>query len=352
MVIKMEFINMAVKIKAALTGAMLLLSLLLAGCSADEETVKDTACCSFEVRTRGTGTGASPDDENQYTRLYVVERLQEHANDDLHCAINRRYTLTDGKYALTDLYGQWYKFAFVCVPKWDGGGGEALLTEENPVDKTCDFNKLLIDFSPVLTYQKNNVNIARKADLNVYRQVIDRWIDPDATNVEDVEMTRITGELQIDMGIPADQFEKNVKTITLTLKTPATKVYVRDGAEDEVTTLAGTSDVVYTLDFSGLSDEEYLTAMATRQVFRLCLLPEVLSGSVSVTFKGTTTSVILPIGKDTADGETQVEVRKNRVTTVLYNGMQKDEFEVRYAGFAAGDDATVDVDEDDWDGWE
>ncbi len=326
----------------------MMLASILAGCSVDEGPAKDTACCSFDVRTRGTGTSV-PDDDNQYTGLYVVERLQEHSSDHLHCATDRRYTLTNGTYALTDLYGQWYKFAFVCVPRWTDGGGANLLTEETPVDKTCDFNKLLIDFSPVLTYQKNNVNIARTADLNVYRQVIDRWIDPDTDNTEDVELIRLTGELQIDMGIPADQFEKSVETITLTLKTPAMKVYVRDGAKDEVTTLAGTFDVVYTLDFSGLSDEAYKTAMATRQVLRLCLLPEVLSGSIAVTFKETTASTTLPIGTDT--GKTRVEVRKNRVTTVLYNGMQKNEFEVRYAGFAAGDDAEVDVDEDKWDGW-
>lgn len=339
--------------RQGLAGGVLLLAALLAGCSADEgEDVKDTVDCSFEVRTRGT-TSSTPDGENQYTRLYVVERLQEHEADQLHCATDRRYTLTGGTYALTDLYGQWYKFAFVCVPRWNGGGGEALLTEENPVDKTCDYNKLLIDFSPVLTYQRNNVNIAQTADLNVYRQVIDRWIDPDSVNTEDVEMTRVTGELQIDMGIPADQFEMNVKTITLTLTTPAVKVYVRDGANDEVTTVSGTQDVVYTLDFSKLSDEAYKTAMATHQVFRLCLLPEVLSGNITVTFKDSNTSVTLPIGEDTDNGETLVEVRKNRVTTVLYNGMQKDEFEVRYAGFATGtDDATVDVDEDEWDGWE
>ncbi len=329
----------------------MMLASMLAGCSAEDGPAKDTACCSFDVRTRGTGT-STPDSEKQYTGLYVVERLQEHSSDHLHCGTDRRYTLTDGTYALTDLYGQWYKFAFVCVPRWTDGGGADLLTEETPVDKTCDFNKLLIDFSPVLAYQKNNVNIAKTADLNVYRQVIDRWIDPDTDNTEDVELTRLTGELQIDMGVPADQFEKSVKTITLTLKTPAMKVYVRDGAKDEVTTLAGTSDVVYTLDFSGLSDEAYKTAMATRQVFRLCLLPEVLSGSVAVTFKGTTASVTLPVGEDTANGETLVEVRKNRVTTVLYNGMQKNEFEVRYAGFAVGDDAEVDVDEDEWNGWE
>ncbi len=162
----------------------------------------------------------------------------------------------------------------------------------------------------------------------------------------------MTGELLIDMGIPADQFPKDVQYFKLTLNNPVMKAYVRDGSNDEVTTVAGSSDVVYTLDFSGLDGDAYKQAMATRQVFRLCLLPEVLKGDVTVKYKGSNSSVTLPIGSDTDNGETLVEVRKNRVTTVLYNGMQKNEFEVRYAGFATGDDAAVAVDEDDWNGWE
>ncbi len=336
----------------------LMLATLLTGCMRSSSGNCQTGDCpadyAFMVHTRGADTGSSkPSDETQYTQLYVVERLQEHDADHLHCAADRRYTLTNGSYALNDLHGQWYKFAFVCVPKWNGGGGEALLTEENPVEKTCDFNKMLVDFNPVLTYQKDNANIAQTADLNVYRKAIDRWVDPDNTdNVETVEMTRVTGELQIDMGIPADQFPMDVEYMQLTLKTPAVKVYVHDGAKDEVTTVANTSDVVYTLDFSNLSDADYKQAMATRQVFRLCLLPEVLKGSVLVKYKNSNTSVTLPIGEDAIKGETLVEVRKNRVTTVLYNGMEKNEFEVRYAGFAAGNDAVVNVGDDEWNGWE
>lgn len=343
---------MTINMRYGCVGGLVLLSVLLPGCSSDQGTdVEATATCQFDIRTRG-GDASGTDSGNQYTRLYVAERLQEHDEDHLHCAVDRRYTLTGGTYALTDLYGQWYKFAFVCVPQWDGGGGADLLTEENPVERTCDYNKLLVDFDPVLAYQKTNVNIAQTVDLNVYRRVIDRWIDPEATNTEDVEMVRMTGELHLDMGIPADQFEKDVKSITLTLTTPVAKAYVRDGANDVVTTVAGTTDVVYTLDFSKLTDEAYTTAMATRQVFRLCLLPEVLEGEVTVRFKNSNQSVTLPIGTDTDNGETLVEVRKNRVTTVLYNGMEADEFEVRYAGFATGtDDAAVDVADDTWNGW-
>ena len=46
----------------------------------------------------------------------------------------------------------------------------------------------------------------------------------------------------------------------------------------------------------------------------------------------------------------QIEIKKNTRTIVLFNGKDKETFEVRYAGFADGNDATVDVDDDAWDG--
>ena len=45
-----------------------------------------------------------------------------------------------------------------------------------------------------------------------------------------------------------------------------------------------------------------------------------------------------------------IEIKKNTRTIVLFNGKDKKKFEVRYAGFADGNDATVDVDDDAWDG--
>lgn len=338
-------------------GAWLMLPLLLAGCSGGEEEyvpgVPETGSLSFEVRTRSAENAVVPDDNKQYTRLFVAERLQEHEWDNLHCGLEHRYTLKEGNYKLEGLYGQWYKFAFLCVPKWTNEGGEKLFTEEKPVEKTCDYNKLMIDFKPVLAWQKNTDNRNEGRDLNIYRRVIDRWIDPEGENIEDVVMTRITGELLLDMGIPADQFPKDIRAITLTVERPAMKVYVRDEATDEVITAGeGDGDMEYRLDFSQLSDAAYRAAMKTRQTFRLCLLPGVLKGGVTVQYKGTNEAVYLPIGEETDKGETHVEIRKNRVTTVLYNGMQKNEFEVRYAGFDTGDDAVVDVDDDEWDGWQ
>lgn len=329
-------------------------SSLMAGCTTDNDAiVTEPSGLSFEVRTRTTETTSiAPDDNSQYTRLYIAERMAEHDGDHLHCGATQRHTLTGGTYSQEKLFGQWYKFAFVCVPKWGSGGGDALLTEKDPAEQTCDYNKLLIDFEPVLTYQKQYVNIAETQDLNIYRKVIDRWIDPDSENIENVEMTRMTGELLIDMGIPADQFPKEVKSITLTLEYPMIRAYIRDETRDEVISEQYYGDMVYTLDFSKLSDEEYAAAMKQKQQFHLCLLPEVLKGRIVIAYKNSNEAVSLPIGEKTENGDTHIEVRKNRRTTVLYNGMQNTEFEVRYAGFDTGNDSTVGVDDDEWDGWQ
>lgn len=336
--------------KNTVTYMLLLSVLLLGGCSADERP-GNTGSISFEVCTRATESSPSaPDDNVQHTCLYMAERLQEHGQDNLHCAEERRYSLTDGTYIVDNLFGQWYKFAFVCVPKWENGGGKQLFTEEKPEERTCDYNKLMIDFTPVIKYQKDNVNVARNKDMNIYRRVIDRWIDPDKENAEDVELTRITGELAIDMGIPADQFPHDIDFISLTLRNFTSRVYIRDEARDEVITVTGNEDIVYAIDFTGLSAPEYATQMKTRQQFRVCLLPGSLDGNILVKYRGSNSAVNLPIGE--ADGGPKVEIRKNRVTTVLYNGMLKDEFEVRYAGFDTGNDAEVDVDDDEWDGWQ
>lgn len=336
--------------KNPVISVMLLSVLLFCGCTANE-VPSSPGSISFDVCTRASASlPSAPDDEVQYTCLYVAERLQEHAQDNLHCAAERRYSLTGGTYRVANLFGQWYRFAFVCVPKLENGGGKQLLTEEKPEDRTCDYGKLMIDFAPVIRYQKANVNVAVKKDINIYRRVIDRWIDPDVENAEDVELTRMTGELVVDMGIPADQFPDEIELISLTLRNLSNRVYIRDEARDEVITVPGNDDIVFTIDFSGLSAPEYAVQMKTRQQFRICLLPGLLVGDILVKYRGSNGAVNLPIGEEY--GGPKVEIRKNRVTTVLYNGMLKDEFEVRYAGFDAGNDAEVDVDDDKWDGWQ
>ncbi len=333
--------------------SLLLLSVLLlwTGCSGDEEealkTSTGTASLAFEVRTRAAEDAIKPDEANQLTKLYVAERPQEHASDALHCAEDQRYTLEDGYFSLEGLFGQWYKFAFFCVPKWEGGGGEELLKKDE-VD-THDFNKLYIDFDPVLDYQKENLNISKEKDLNIYRKIIDRWVDPESVNppVENIVMERITGELEIDMGIPADQFERNVEYIELSLHGFNKKVYIHDQAAGEIIMEAESynpngGNVVFNPTLK--MDEEVLSL---RQKFHLCLLPQVLQGEIKVVFTEETAggnTKTIKLGE--SEGETRIEVKPNQRTIVLYNGMEKDEFEVRYAGF--NDQAVIDVEDDEW----
>lgn len=341
----------------------LLLCVLLAlalpvGCTTadDVEPAGQSAGLSIAVSRAEGDSFVAPDDQSQLTRLYLATRMQEHdfMHDPLHCGINDRYTLTGAEYRLDNLFGQWYKLAFICVPKWENGGGMTLFTEENPKEKTCDYNKLIIDYNEVIEHQQHNINAAATRDLNIYRRVIDRWIDPASENREDVDMTRITGKLVMDFGIPADQFERPVKSISLTLQSPLARVYLRDDSRDDVIAApeANPADRVFKLDFSGLGEEEYAAAVRQRQSITISLLPQTLQGTVVITFKDTSSALYLPIGEDVENGDTHVAVHKNRITNVLYNGMKSNQFEVRYAGFDTGDDSIVDVDEDIWDGWQ
>lgn len=319
-----------------------ILGLALMATACDNENISDLpqadSAVSFQVRTvLPGGEEGEPQSAERMTRLFVAERPQEHT-EPLHCAPEMRFTLTDNIYNLSGLYGQWYKFAFISVPKWENGGGENLFTEENPEEKTCDFTKLLVDFSPVLEYQKNNPGTAYSKDLHIYRKNIDRWIHPDEPSVEDVEMKRITGELIIDMGKPADQFENQVSSITLTVITP-TRFYIRDKAEDQVIV-----DNVSENDFTiNVSEQK------TRQILRVSLLPgELTDAKVTVNFEGEASEEFVLQNEN----KEPIQIKKNTRTTVLFNGMHTDEFEVRYAGFDDGGDAVIDVPDNGWNGWQ
>ena len=100
------------------------LLLALAACS-DEETnlapQEGNATMTFRLSTRADEEGAASTE--QHTHLYVAERLSEHSGIDnttgdveipLYC--DKDFTIEGNSYSVTNLLGQWYKFAFVCVP--------------------------------------------------------------------------------------------------------------------------------------------------------------------------------------------------------------------------------------------
>lgn len=347
------------KIKTICSG--ILLSGLLwafAACSDDEGQQPDGSMV-FRVATKaGTTTP-------RLTRLYLAERLPEHANkpgedvEGLHCELANRHAFEGDTWEATGLYGQWYKFAFINVPNLDGMGITMLPDpdKEHQTDPAywyeCDFNKLYMDFSPVIQYQEAHgpQTLSGGEDLAIYRKNIDRWVNPVNPTTEDVTLTRITGELVVDMGIPADQFEHPVQSVEIALTNIAYRAFLRDGAADSVWTVKKEHTHQFTWNI-----ENNIATQNHRQVFQLALLPDTLAGAtVTVHFYPVLNSdgeeveqpeaLVFPLQ---SDEEQPVYIKKNVRTRVLFNGLHTNEFEVRYAGF--DDHAFIDVENDYWGG--
>lgn len=294
---------------------------------------------TFNVTTRASDNSADNEiSGKQFTRLFLAERLSEHTDgsETLHCDASNRFDLDGSTYQLEGLKGQWYKFAFVCVPDLNDEMGSEMFVggEATDYSEEHDFNKLMVDYLPVLDYQASEPTAANNDDLSVYRKIIDRWVDATNPTSEDVALTRVTGQLILDMGKPADQFENQVSSITLTVITP-TRFYIRDKAEDQVIV-----DNVSENDFTiNVLDPK------ARQILRVSLLPgELTDAKVTVYFNGGTSEEFVLQNEN----KEPILIKKNTRTTVLFNGMHTDEFEVRYAGFDDGGDAEIGVADDVW----
>lgn len=339
--------------------ALAVLAILLPGCAADDASLPSTdGSVAFHLATRSGDEGSTlrAIGEEQATRLFVAERAQEHVGlgDDEALHLARTVDLTGGSYQLADLYGQWYKFAFVCVPDIAGQDqlGFSLFNPDN-VSNQHDFNDYYINYSPVLTYQTKNLREAQGKDLAIYRKVIDRWVDAVNPTSEDVVLGRQTGELVLDMGKLKDQFEQPVTRIDLVLTDVVDRMFVRDEAVDSVIVNTDpTNDYTfdYTFSYPVYEDDD----PDQRVVISYALLPgQLTSAKVQVTYTidGTTTGTTEITLAD--EDATPITIRKNVRTTVLFNGLHPDEFEVRYAGFDDGNDAVIDVsggDKDEWNG--
>ena len=373
-------------------------AVMLSGCTNDSDVLPEGegGTMTFQLSTRaGNGIG-----EGQQVRLFVAERAQEHSGfpgevhpapdqdgeipdyeqpeEDLH--VVETIDLGGSSYQVTGLYGQWYKFAFVCTPTIEGKELFGPETEANK-EPNHDFGECYIDYKPVLEHQ-SNLNAAQGEDLAIYRKVIDRWADAYSPLTENVTLTRQTGELVLNMGIPADQFDGEVDHFVITLRTP-TRMYVRDMARDSVLIAEVPSEYKFTWNVIGQSEE---------QEIHISLLPDVkpdfkplaegdddegetpavtderrlyylavqafadAEEKAPIPFKDIEgnekpIAVIQDINDSDEDSETydrNILIRKNIRTTVLFNGMTTEQFEVRYAGF--DNNAVVDVDDDAWDG--
>lgn len=367
---------------------------------------------TFSLSTRASADevfAAKPIGDEQSARLFVVERKQEHStvtpeendkpttpdyevDEPLH--VERMVDLTDGSYRLTELFGQWYKFAFVCVPSVGGETGTTMLHPAlSDLEKEHDYADCYIDYTAALKYQAANLNTAQEKDMAIYRAAIDRWIDlgVEGGSEENVYLTRQTGELVLDMGIPEDQFDTEYKEVTgattvqptspvayyeIKLHTP-TSMYVRDEARDEVI-IVKENPAEYTFTWK-------VTGQKERQKIHIALLPDVEPGYATQNEGDSGTDPAEPeetddrrmyylsvqafdeggqpfmwknaegkdvnvaVLQDISEGiDRGIQVKKNVRTTVLFNGLTTGQFEVRYAGFNT--DAVIDVDGDEWNG--
>ena len=380
--------------KISIIKLIAIAAVMLSGCTNDSDVLPEGegGTMTFQLSTRaGNGIG-----KGQQVRLFVAERAQEHSGfpgevhpapdqygeipdyeqpeEDLH--VVETIDLGGSSYQVTGLYGQWYKFAFVCTPKV---GGELF----GPETENHDFGECYIDYKPVLEHQ-SNLNDVEDEDLAIYRKVIDRWADASSPLTENVTLTRQTGELVLNMGIPEDQFDGEVDHFVITLQT-RTQMYVRDMARDSV--------LIVKVPIENYEFTKFTWNVANQskeQEIHISLLPDVKPGFDSETLaegddegetpavtderrlyylavqafdandgivyikglEGTTpkeSSVIQDISKNI---DRNILIRKNIRTTVLFNGMTTEQFEVRYAGFDDNADnaAVVDVDDDAWDG--
>lgn len=332
-----------------------------------------TACNSEQADDPTTGEPAvsfqlsrSGELENQLVRVLIAERSADNTtatDGGLYCGLDKRYFLAGDATAFLaeKLKLQWYKFSFLGVPDIEGKiEGEKLFSDvsaevDSEAATTKDFSKLLVDYTSVLDLQVKEQDASTTYDLNLYRGVANCWMTrPSETGdvpEETVTMKRITGEFKLDMGILQDQFEHEVSNIKLTLKVPK-RVYVYDNYREYVNSsniLENESEVYvdgnYTMEYNYTVSPDLALDKTKHCIIILDLLPCILDATFEVNFVQPIESQRYVIHSDEAS--TLVEIKPNVRTTLLFNGMHKREFEVRYAGF---DGSEIGVAEDNWNG--
>ena len=305
--------------------------LLAAACTNDDPLPapeQETGSATFHIDTRATGDG-------QTKYLYVAQRPTENNDQKLEC-INYQ-TLTGESFTLADMTARWYKLAFVSVPQG--------ATVSTPDADGKEYNDYVIDYSGVL-----NIENQGNDDLAIYRQVIDRWLMPGENLSETVTLTRLTGQLILNMGKLIDQFPGQVTNITVTLTDVPNQVYVHDNANGEIIPTGTTAEYTYSYDVDKSMNEKDF-------IMYFNLLPFTLQGNqdgegvhgckVAITYEGGEKPETYPLrGKDS-----EITIQRNTQTYVYFRGLESDEFVVRY-DIPTDGGINVDVDDDDeWDGW-
>lgn len=325
-----------------------LMSLMAAGCSENDSPAADEGQVQavFKIESRADGTETLTD---ECLRMFIADRRQEHDNTEaLHCGEDWRIDLTTNSYELSGMTAQWYKFAFVSVPNCaevDGDGKFLFTVAEEADEKTCDFNELAINYAPVLKAQvteaqQKESNRTSVDKLDVWRAVMNRWLQPDQVLTEKVTMQRLTGRLELNLGIPEDQFRAEVASIAVTLNGVPQKFLIHDEDEGQIITENNTES--YTFAYTYIPWDE-----GSDYVVTLALPPHEVQAALVVNYKdaGNNPQEVYQIMDSNKEA---VSIKANTKTTILFNGMETGEFEVRYAGF--NEKAVIDVD-DEWNGW-
>lgn len=317
------------------------MSLMAAGCSKNDSPAADEGQVQavFKIESRADGTETLAD---ECLRMFIADRRQEHDNTEaLHCGEDWRIDLTTNSYELSGMTAQWYKFAFVSVPNCAELDGKSLFTvAEGADEKTCDFNELAIDYVPVLEAQQTESNRTSVDKLDVWRAVMNRWLQPDVVLTEDVTMQRLTGRLELNLGIPEDQFRAEVASIAVTLNRVPQKFLIHDEDEGQIITQSTQS---YTFTYTDIPWDE-----GSDYVVTLALPPHEVQAALVVTYKDAENNP-QEVYQIVDSNKEAVSIKANTKTTILFNGMETGEFEVRYAGF---DGSSIGVADDDWNGWQ
>ena len=304
--------------------------LLAAACTNDDPLPapeQETGSATFHIDTRATGDGRT-------THLYVAQRPTENNDQKLECIAHQ--TLDGSSFTLADMTARWYKLAFVSVPQG--------ATVSTPDADGKEYNDYIIDYSGVLSTKDQG----KEDDLAIYRQVIDRWLMPGKNLSETVTLTRLTGQLILNMDKLIDQFPGQVTNITVTLTDVPNQVYVHDNANGEIIPTGTTAEYTYSYDVDKSMNEKDF-------IMYFNLLPFTLQGNqdgegvhgckVAITYEGGEKPETYPLrGEGGA-----ISIQRNTQTYVYFNGLESDEFVVRYD--IPTDDGGIGVDDDDWDGW-
>ncbi len=322
--------------------ALTVLCGIVAGCSESDKGMEDSSETGvlFHIARAEQNTGEYNFNAHM-NRIYVGERKQEHDKSELHIHSIADLKSIDGtalSFRMTNLKAQWYKFIILSVPKiYDESNGPDyrnfdIFSEEDPEAASCDLNRHLIDYTHILEKAPGTTSpLKEAADGDIFRAVLNRWAENNLIVEENITLKRLNGRLDIDMGILADQFPKQVNSITVKITVPS-KMYLTDNNTGMVKSFAPAT-FTYTTYPNDMKEMQH-------HIISLNLLPGKVKGSITVKTEDGEQIFNITTMKDV------LTIRPNTITHLKFNGISPNFFDVKYAGYT-GTEITV---EDSWNG--